>query len=102
MSKLTHSTRVNEEIIVRLKWGQTEYKGRLISVDSYMNIQLSNTEELVDGKSGGSLGQVLIRYAQGYLQRSRHILDVGHIEIPVLIEDDVGVTMFFGYQPPKE
>ena len=28
-----------------------------------MNIQLSNTEEYIDGKSTGSLGQVLIRYA---------------------------------------
>ena len=52
---------VNEEVIIRLKWGQTEYKGRLISVDSYMNIQLSNTEEYIDGKSTGALGQVLIR-----------------------------------------
>ncbi|MCJ1290166.1 hypothetical protein MMC18_008431 [Xylographa bjoerkii] len=52
---------VNEEVIVRLKWGQTEYKGRLISVDSYMNIQLSGTEEFIDLKSTGSLGQVLIR-----------------------------------------
>ena len=49
-------------MIIRLKWGQTEYKGRLISVDSYMNIQLSGTEEYIDGKSTGSLGQVLIRY----------------------------------------
>ncbi len=46
---------------MRLKWGQTEYKGRLVSVDSYMNIQLSNTEEFIDLKSTGSLGQVLIR-----------------------------------------
>jgi small nuclear ribonucleoprotein F len=30
-----------------LKWGETEYKGRLVSVDLYMNIQLSNTEEFV-------------------------------------------------------
>ncbi|KAK2736121.1 hypothetical protein FQN55_001861 [Onygenales sp. PD_40] len=52
---------INEDIIVRLKWGQTEYKGRLVSVDSYMNIQLSGTEEFIDGKSTGSLGQVLIR-----------------------------------------
>ena len=52
---------VNEEVIVRLKWGQTEYKGRLISADSYMNIQLSNTEEFIDEKSTGSLGQVFIR-----------------------------------------
>jgi len=47
---------------VRLKWGQTEYKGRLVSVDSYMNIQLANTEEFIDGKGTGTLGQVLIRY----------------------------------------
>ena len=52
---------VNEPVIIRLKWGQTEYHGRLISVDSYMNIQLSNTEEFIDGKSSGTLGQVLIR-----------------------------------------
>ncbi|KAI9876819.1 MAG: hypothetical protein M1830_005638 [Pleopsidium flavum] len=60
---------VNEDVIVHLKWGQTEYKGRLISVDSYMNIQLSNTEEFIDNKSTGSLGQVLIRCkgkARGY------------------------------------
>ena len=52
---------INEEVIIRLKWGQTEYKGRLVSADSYMNIQLSNTEEFIDGKSTGSLGEVLIR-----------------------------------------
>lgn len=46
---------------MRLKWGQTEYKGRLVSVDLYMNIQLSNTEEFIDGTSSGTLGQVLIR-----------------------------------------
>lgn len=56
------SISVNEPVIIRLKWGQTEYHGRLISVDSYMNIQLSNTEEFIDGKSTGTLGQVLIRY----------------------------------------
>jgi len=52
---------LNQDIIVRLKWGQTEYKGRLLSVDSYMNLQLSNTEEFIDRKSTGTLGQVLIR-----------------------------------------
>ncbi|EGD97013.1 LSM domain-containing protein [Trichophyton tonsurans CBS 112818] len=52
---------INEDIVVRLKWGQTEYKGRLISVDSYMNIQLSQTEEFIDGKNTGTLGEVLIR-----------------------------------------
>lgn len=58
-ARLCHS--VNEPVIIRLKWGQTEYHGRLISVDSYMNIQLSNTEEFIDGTSTGTLGQVLIR-----------------------------------------
>ena len=52
---------VNDEVIIRLKWGQTEYTGRLVSVDSYMNIQLSGAEEWVSGKNTGSLGQVLIR-----------------------------------------
>lgn len=54
--------RVNEQVIIRLKWGQTEYKGRLVSVDSYMNFQLAGTEEFIDGESKGALGQVLIRY----------------------------------------
>ncbi|KAK4133049.1 small nuclear ribonucleoprotein SmF [Trichocladium antarcticum] len=52
---------VNKDVVVRLKWGETEYKGRLVSIDSYMNIQLSGTEEFIDRKSTGSLGQVLIR-----------------------------------------
>jgi small nuclear ribonucleoprotein (snRNP)-like protein len=52
---------VDNEVIVRLKWGQ-EYHGRLISVDSYMNIQMRGAEEWIDGKATGNLGEVLIRY----------------------------------------
>ncbi|KAK4900041.1 hypothetical protein LTR27_002804 [Elasticomyces elasticus] len=52
---------VNDEVRIRLKWGQTEYTGRLVSVDSYMNVQLSGAEEWISGKSTGTLGQVLIR-----------------------------------------
>jgi small nuclear ribonucleoprotein (snRNP)-like protein len=66
LHRLTNTScpdRVNEEVVVRLKWGETEYSGRLVSVDSYMNIQLSGAEEHVKGKSTGSLGQVLIRWA---------------------------------------
>mmetsp|Transcript_27167 Transcript_27167/g.20326 ORF Transcript_27167/g.20326 Transcript_27167/m.20326 type:complete len:84 (+) Transcript_27167:45-296(+) len=47
-------------VIVKLKWGM-EYKGTLMSVDSYMNVQLNNTEEYVDGELSGNLGEVLIR-----------------------------------------
>jgi small nuclear ribonucleoprotein F len=51
---------VNKEVIIRIKWGQ-EYTGRLVSVDSYMNIQLSGAKEWKDGVDAGTLGQVLIR-----------------------------------------
>ncbi|KAL2918720.1 hypothetical protein HK105_201554 [Polyrhizophydium stewartii] len=47
-------------VMVKLKWGM-EYKGYLVSVDSYMNMQLANTEEYIDGVSQGVLGEVLIR-----------------------------------------
>jgi small nuclear ribonucleoprotein F len=66
-------------VIVKLKWGM-EYKGwclasiilnhltdfitcagALVSVDSYMNLQLVNTEEFIDSKFQGNLGEVLIR-----------------------------------------
>jgi hypothetical protein len=35
--------------------------GYLASVDSYMNLQLANTEEYIDGQFTGNLGEVLIR-----------------------------------------
>lgn len=47
-------------VMIKLKWGM-EYKGYLVSVDSYMNLQLANTEEYVDGNLAGNLGEVLIR-----------------------------------------
>lgn len=53
--------RVNKDIVVRLKWGETEYKGRLVSIDSYMNIQLTNAQEFIDQKFTSDLGQILIR-----------------------------------------
>jgi small nuclear ribonucleoprotein F len=52
---------VDKEVLVRLKWNRQEYKGRLVSADLYMNLQLAETEEFLDGKSNGSLGQILIR-----------------------------------------
>jgi small nuclear ribonucleoprotein F len=47
-------------VYVKLKWG-LEYKGYLLSSDAYMNLQLEQCEEFVDGKSQGNLGEVLIR-----------------------------------------
>jgi len=49
-----------KSVIVKLKWGM-EYKGYLVSVDNYMNVQLAGTEEYVDGNFTGSIGEVLIR-----------------------------------------
>jgi small nuclear ribonucleoprotein F len=45
---------------VKLKWGM-EYQGKLESADAYMNLQLTNTEEFLDGQFAGYLGEVLIR-----------------------------------------
>ncbi|KAL7423129.1 hypothetical protein Q5752_002429 [Cryptotrichosporon argae] len=47
-------------VYVRLKWG-LEYRGFLVSTDSYMNLQLTSTEEIENGKSNGQLGEVFIR-----------------------------------------
>jgi len=38
-----------------------EYRGTLVSADSYMNFQLSGAEEWVDGALQGELGDILIR-----------------------------------------
>mgnify|MGYP005983934949 FL=1 len=39
-------------VMVKLKWGH-EYKGYLVSVDGYMNLQLANTEEYIEGSMTG-------------------------------------------------
>jgi small nuclear ribonucleoprotein F len=52
---------VGKVVIVKLKWGQMQYKGTLHSSDSYMNLYLERTEEFIDGQFAGFLGHVLIR-----------------------------------------
>ncbi|GMP22504.1 hypothetical protein CsSME_00000498 [Camellia sinensis var. sinensis] len=49
-----------KKVIVKLKWGM-EYKSFLVSVDSYMNLQLANSEEYIEGQFTGNLGEILIR-----------------------------------------
>lgn len=36
-------------------------QGYLVSVDGYMNLQLANSEEYIDGALAGHLGEILIR-----------------------------------------
>lgn len=54
------SSITGKQVIVKLKWGM-EYKGYLVSVDRYMNLQLHSTEEYIDNCHMGCLGEVLIR-----------------------------------------
>lgn len=51
---------IGKSVIVMLKWGQ-EYKGYLVSLDEYLNVQIVNCEEYVRGKLVGTLGEVMIR-----------------------------------------
>eukprot|EP00173_Palmaria_palmata_P004983 Plantae.Rhodophyta-Palmaria_palmata.ctg7936.p2 GENE.Plantae.Rhodophyta-Palmaria_palmata.ctg7936~~Plantae.Rhodophyta-Palmaria_palmata.ctg7936.p2 ORF type:complete len:111 (+),score=32.50 Plantae.Rhodophyta-Palmaria_palmata.ctg7936:162-494(+) len=52
---------IGKPVVVRLKWGM-EYKGFLMSIDEYMNVQLGNVEEWIDGALAGHLGkEVVIR-----------------------------------------
>ena len=51
---------LNRKVTVRLKWG-IEYQGNLVSFDKYMNVRLSESEEIIEGKIKGKLGNILIR-----------------------------------------
>lgn len=47
-----------------MKWNKTEYKGKLVSFDSYMNLQLDNTFEVIREDSETkqeSIGEIFIR-----------------------------------------
>ena len=51
---------IAKSVLVRLKWG-IEYKGILVSFDKYMNLQLREAEEIINGQTKGSLGEIIIR-----------------------------------------
>ena len=69
---------VNDQVIVRLKWGETEYHGTLVSVDSYMNVQLAEAMEVIAGEEKGTLGNILIRYARPIITACMEHADVIH------------------------
>lgn len=52
---------VGQPVAVRLKWGTTEYRGRLDAVDTYMNFRLSGASEYADGVLAGAVGAIFIR-----------------------------------------
>ena len=47
-------------VIVRLK-NDVEYKGRIVNVDSYMNLIMADAEELKDGKTVEKYGRIILR-----------------------------------------
>lgn len=51
-----------------------------MSVDAYMNLQLANTEEYIDGQFTGNLGEVLIRWVLLLLlhRQAVHAQSYGH------------------------
>ena len=51
---------VKKTVIVRLK-NEVEYKGKMKNVDSYMNLIMTDAEELTDGKTVGKFGRVILR-----------------------------------------
>ena len=49
-----------KDVIVTLKSG-VEYRGKMENVDSYMNLIMSDAEELKDGKTVEKYGRVILR-----------------------------------------
>ena len=49
-----------KSVIVRLK-NDVEYKGKIDNVDSYMNLIMSDAEELNNGKTVEKYGRIILR-----------------------------------------
>ena len=58
LTTLQKNTR--KSVIVRLK-NDVEYKGKIVNVDSYMNLIMSDAEEVKDGKTVEKYGRVILR-----------------------------------------
>jgi len=58
LTTLQKSTK--KKVTVRLK-NEVEYKGKMDNVDSYMNLIMTDAEELHDNKVIANYGQVIVR-----------------------------------------
>jgi len=58
LTMLQKSTK--KSVIVRLK-NEVEYKGKMDNVDSYMNLIMTDAEELHDSKVIANYGRVIVR-----------------------------------------
>ena len=51
---------VKKTVVVRLK-NEVEYKGKMKNVDSYMNLIMTEAEEVVNGKIVGKFARAILR-----------------------------------------
>lgn len=51
---------INKKVTVRLK-SEVEYKGKMNNVDSYMNLIMTDAEEISNGKVIANYGRVIVR-----------------------------------------
>ncbi|TLX81796.1 MAG: ribonucleoprotein [Thaumarchaeota archaeon] len=51
---------INKKVTVRLK-SEIEYKGKMNNVDSYMNLIMTDAEEISNGKVIANYGRVIVR-----------------------------------------
>ena len=58
LTTLQKNTKKN--VIVRLK-NEVEYKGKMDNVDSYMNLIMTDAEEIKEDKVLGKFGRVIVR-----------------------------------------
>jgi len=56
----TLQKQTKKSVIVRLK-NDVEYKGKIDNVDSYMNLIMTDAEELKDGKAVEKFGREILR-----------------------------------------
>ena len=58
LTALQKSTR--RRVTVRLK-NEVEYKGKMDNIDAYMNLIMTDAEEIHDGRTVASYGRVIVR-----------------------------------------
>lgn len=58
LTALQKSTK--RQVTVRLK-NEVEYKGKMSNIDAYMNLIMTDAEEIHDGKTIANYGRVIVR-----------------------------------------
>ena len=76
-----------------------EYKGTLIAFDGYMNLQLFNTEEWVNGECKGNIGEALIRCNNVlYIRDAEGVEEIWKAEYTKKKENDIQLKIVWTQQ----